>query len=384
MIPFANPRAAYMQRKEMIQEAILKVLDQGHYILGPEVDLFEEEFSEWNGACEGHFISVANGTDAIELALRALDIDHKSAVIFTVSHTAVATVAAIQRSGCIAALVDVDEKMFTMNPESLEIAILDVLDKYPNLKPVAVIPVHLYGSPCKMDEIMEIATRYGLSVIEDCAQAHGASYKGRKVGNLGVAGTFSFYPTKNLGSFGDAGGIYSLNQDFARKCKLLRQYGWQERYVSSLCGTNSRLDTLQAAILRIQLTHLDEDNKRRRVIAGMYAEKLSGIGTILPHDGEDFRHVYHLYVIRVRERERFIQYMRDQNVSCAVHYPLPIHLQSAYSGGVLTPPNGLRNTEAVCETIVSLPMFPQLTDREVQYVCDVVTSFGNLGFENEF
>ena len=384
MIPFANPRAAYLQRKTVIEEAILKVLDQGNYILGPEVGQFEAEFSKWNDGRDGDFVSVANGTDAIELVLRALDVNQNTSVVFTVSHTAVATVAAIQRSGCIAALVDIDEKTFTMDPESLEIAILNVLNNYPNLKPSAVIPVHLYGSPCKMDEIIDIASRYGLSVIEDCAQAHGAQYEGRKVGNLGIAGTFSFYPTKNLGALGDAGGIFSSNRELSLKCKILRQYGWRDRYISSLCGINSRLDTLQAAILRVQLAYLDEDNERRRAIAAIYSQELSGTGALLPHDGGKLRHVYHLYVIKVRERERFIQYMKEQNVACAVHYPVPVHLQPAYTEGLLMPPSGLQNTETVCKTIVSLPMFPQLKDDEVEHVCAAVQSFGYLGFENGF
>ncbi len=362
----ANPKASYLSYKREIELAIRKVLESGNYILGEEVRSFEEKFASYVGVRYG--IGVASGTDAIEICLRGFGIG-QGHLVFTVSHTAVATIAAIERAGATPVLVDIDPKTYTMEPNSLEEAI-NYYKKYSKLgKPSAVIPVHLYGHPAEMDDIIYIAKKNGLLVIEDCAQAHGAEYKDKKVGSFGHASAFSFYPTKNLGAFGDGGMILCNDLKLAERFRALREYGWEERYISSFPGQNSRLDEIQAAILKVKLEGLDKDNFLRRRLAKLYREKLEMLPIDLPSEKDYAKHVFHLYVIRVDKRDSLRGYLKEKGILTSIHYPLPVHLQPAYKGRVLISPDGLRQTERIYKNILSLPLYPQLKDEEVETVC---------------
>lgn len=283
MIPCANPKVQYLAYRGEIDAAVGRVLESGWYILGEEVKAFEEEFATYIGVSCG--IGVGSGTEAIHLALVSCGIGPGDEVI-TVSHTAVATVAAIELAGATPVLVDIEPDFFTLNPNKLEEAIT------PRTK--AVLPVHLYGQPADLDPILEIARKHHLRVIEDCAQAHGAMYKDKRAGSYGDMACYSFYPTKNLGALGDGGIIVTNDTELAKKARLLREYGWAQRYVSHLAGWNTRLDEIQAAILRVKLKHLDEDNSKRARLAEIYNRKLSTTNLILPKRRENSTHAYHL------------------------------------------------------------------------------------------
>ncbi|MGH9752556.1 MAG: DegT/DnrJ/EryC1/StrS family aminotransferase, partial [Blastocatellia bacterium] len=288
----SDPRANYLARKREIDEAIQQTLDSGWYILGGQVSEFEREFAGYLGA--KHCVGVANGTDALHLALRSIGAGAGDAVI-TVAHTAVATVAAIEMAGALPLLVDIDPATFTIDPEAVEDAIKTHRDQ---LHIKAILPVHLYGHPADMRAICDIARRYDLKVVEDCAQAHGATIHrmgGSKVGVFGDAAAFSFYPTKNLGALGDGGAIVTNDAEVAERVRLLREYGWRERYVSDVAGFNSRLDELQAAILRVKLKYLDEENARRREIARIYDDRLALDSLGLPERLDGVESVYHQY-----------------------------------------------------------------------------------------
>jgi dTDP-4-amino-4,6-dideoxygalactose transaminase len=368
-IPQANPRASYLSYKDVIDYAINKVLMNGNYILGEETKIFEEEFASYIGVKYG--VGVASGTDAIEIALRGLGIG-SGCLVFTVSHTAVATVAAIERAGAIPVLVDIDPKTYTIDPNSLEDAI-NYYKKNPSFgEPKAIIPVHLYGHPADLDAIIYIARKYELLIIEDCAQAHGAEYKGKKIGSFGDASAFSFYPTKNLGAFGDGGMILCNNFEIVEKFKALREYGWRQRYISSIVGQNSRLDEIQAAILRVKLKKLDSDNLSRRKIAHFYQTNLNFLQIDLPEEKNHSYHVYHLYVIQIDKRDSLKNFLFKNGISTAIHYPIPIHLQPAYKDRVLVSPDYIRMTENISKKILSLPMYPQLKKEDVEIVCDYI------------
>src|SRR5215813_7276453 len=290
----SDPKANYLAHKREIDEAVRQTLDSGRYILGGQVGEFESEFAGYLGA--EHCVGVANGTDALHLALRALGIGAGDVVI-TVAHTAVATVAAIEMAGALPVLVDIDPATFTISPEWVEDAIKSHRDQM-HIK--AIMPVHLYGHPADMRAICDTARRYDLKVVEDCAQAHGAtihSMGGLKVGVFGDAAAFSFYPTKNLGALGDGGAVVTNDPEVAGRVRLLREYGWRERYVSDIAGFNSRLDELQAAILRVKLRYLDAENARRREIARIYERILAGTEIGLPQCAAGAVHVYHQYVV---------------------------------------------------------------------------------------
>lgn len=379
VIPFADPRAAYQERADVINAAVKRVFENGIYILGPEVEAFEREFACWLNADAAnpaqHAVGVGNGTDALELALRAhfslrgLD---KHAVsreaVFTVSHTAVATVAAIERAGAVPVLVDIDPATGTLDVASLQ----EALRAAPaaGLSPSVVIPVHIYGHPCHMTPVLAVARQAGLFVLEDCAQAHGARYEGRLVGTLGDAAAFSCYPTKNLGALGDAGVVVTADETLAAEMRALRQYGWKERYVSAISGINSRLDPVQAAVLRINLGHLDEDVARRRSIAAAYGAALGDTLVDVPHCAPWAEHAWHLYVVRVRggKRDALLEHLRQQGVGASLHYPQAVHQQPAYKGKLLESPKGLPATEALYEQILTLPLYPQMTDTQVEQV----------------
>lgn len=361
-IPQASPGRDYRRNQTEIDAAVRRVLESGWYILGPEVSAFEAEFASYLGSKEA--VGVASGTDAVELALRGLGIGPGDAV-YTVSHTAVATVAAIERAGATPILVDVDEATGTMDPNSLAAAVATGL--LPGEKrPAAVVAVHLYGQPAPMDEILSIARTAGLRVVEDCAQAHGARLDGRMAGTMGDAAAFSFYPTKNLAALGDGGCVATDDVATATRIRELRQYGWRDRYVSAVPGLNSRLDEVQAAVLRARLPKLETDNARRREIAARYAAGLLGSAVTLPVARTGVDHVYHQYVIRTRGRDRLVSWLHDRGIGTAIHYPVPIHLQPGYAGRL--PRVELPVTERLAGEIVSLPIFSSLTDDEVERV----------------
>jgi len=375
-IPFANPHAAYVQRRREIMEAVSRAFDSGQYILGREVENFEQAFASWLGARQA--VGCANGTDALELALRALGAGPGQAV-FTVSHTAVATVAAIERAGAAPVLVDIEPATYTMNPASLEEAILHLQKSRPELKTSVIVPVHLYGHPCDMEAILALAEKFGCSVIEDCAQAHGARYKGQMAGSLGRVAAFSFYPTKNLGALGDGGAVATDDAALAAEMSALRQYGWKERYISAAPGINSRLDPVQAAILSVQLRHLAADNAGRQRLAAVYGAELAGCGLALPVVASWAEHVFHLYVALCPERSTFMDFLKVRGIGTAVHYPAPVHLQPAYKGRTLLAPGGLPVTEKIAAALVSLPMFPQLPEQDAARVCGAVREWARAG-----
>ena len=274
----------------------------------------------------------------------------------TVSHTAVATAAAIESCGAAPVFVDVDPRRFTMDPGDLERTVRS--SRMPAVK--AVVPVHLYGHLADMDAICEVARRHGLRVVEDCAQAHGSALEGKKAGTFGDAAAFSFYPTKNLGALGDGGAVVTGDPGVADTVRLLREYGWKDRYVSAIPGGNSRLDEIQAAVLRAKLPHLDADNEARRALAAVYDSRLRGGGVELPSSAPGCEHVYHQYVIRTPGRDALRACLRDLGIGTLVHYPVPVHHQPAYRGR-RTGPGGLPNTESLAAGILSLPMFPELS-----------------------
>jgi dTDP-4-amino-4,6-dideoxygalactose transaminase len=364
LIPQANPGAGYRGLKGEIDAAVARALSSGWYILGNELRAFETEFAAWLGVPA--VIGCGNGTDAIALALRGLGIG-AGATVVTVSHTAVATVAAIEMTGATPLLIDIDPVHYTMDPDALS-AVLETPP--PGLPPIrAVVPVHLYGQPADLDRIVPLCRQHGVALIEDCAQAHGARLHGRRVGTFGDAATFSFYPTKNLGALGDGGAVAVADPDLAARITALRQYGWRKHYISDEIGVNSRLDELQAAILRVKLHHLDGHNARRVAIAREYTQALAGSTLLAPHQRADADHVYHLYVTRSSDRDRLQAKLRDAAVGTGIHYPVPVHLQPAYAGRIALGPSACRETEAAAREILSLPMYPELTDAEVATVC---------------
>lgn len=367
MIPTCNPKDSYLSHKDEIDAAIISMLNNGHYVLGDEVEKFEKEYADWNNI--GYAVSVANGTDAIELALRASGVrldDH----VITVSHTAVATVSAIRRCGAIPLFADIDDD-YLLSTKSLKKLLEN--NTYKNIK--AIVVVHLYGMMADMPEIIKFAKKYNLKIIEDCAQAHGSKFNGIKAGTWGDYGCFSFYPTKNLGAIGDGGIVITNRATDADRLRELRQYGWRERYISYIEGINSRLDELQAAILRIKLKYLDRDNEARRNIAKIYTDILLGVeGIKLPCLYQEREHVYHQYVIQTEYQQEIIKTLRDRKIFLGIHYPLPVHMQPAYQLAAYMPVE-LTKTEYICNRITSLPMFPDLKEEQVVKVANEIRNF---------
>jgi dTDP-4-amino-4,6-dideoxygalactose transaminase len=356
-IPWASPLAQYRAHLKPIQTAITRVLDGGSYILGEEVETFEDTFADYCGV--DHAVGVGSGTDALILALRALGIGPEDEVI-TVSHTAVATVAAVLACSATPVLIDVGATSYTINPALIEAAIT------PRTK--AIIPVHLYGQPADMNEIITIGRLAGTPVVEDCAQAAGARYRGRRVGSFGDVACFSFYPTKNLGAVGDGGMVITDDADLAVRVRRLRQYGWDEARKTHEIGVNSRLDPVQAAILGVKLEHLDADNGRRAAIADRYGRGLAGLPLMLPSADREDLHVYHLYVVQCVERGRLMAHLTADGIGSAIHYPAPVHGQDGYAEKVAVAKSGLLVTDALAEKILSLPIYPELTDAEADRV----------------
>jgi dTDP-3-amino-3,4,6-trideoxy-alpha-D-glucose transaminase len=346
---------------EEIETAVQRVLRSGWYILGKEVQAFEEAFAAYHGV--KYAIAVANGTDAIELALRAWGIGEGDEVI-TVAHTAMPTVTAIERAGAKPVLVDILADTYCMDPQAVEKAI------GPRTK--AIIPVHLYGHPADLEPLQGLAQKYNLLFLEDCAQAHGARYKGQLVGSFGQMASFSFYPTKNLGAYGDAGAIITNDELLAARLNRLRNYGQEIRYNHIERGVNSRMDDLQAAILRVKLPYLDEQNEIRRQLAAVYQRSLQGLTT--PIEREKMKHVYHLYVIRHAQRDDLMAFLQKNGVQTAIHYPIPIHRQKSHLD-LAYPEASLPITEAVAREILSIPLHIQMVESEQRRVIELLQEF---------
>jgi len=360
-VQFGNLRAHYDAFRQEIDAAVRRAMDSGWYVLGKEIAEFEREFAAYVGV--KHCVGVANGTDAIEVALRALGIGVGDEVI-TVSHTATFTAIGIAGAGADPVFVDVDERTYTMDPNTVASAL--------SAKTKAVVPVHLYGVPADLDAI-DRALDGKVTVVEDCAQAHGAMIRGRRVGSIGKLACFSFYPSKNLGAFGDGGAVTTNDDALAERLRQIRNGGQADRYQHVVLGVNSRLDELQAAILRAQLPHLDAMNARRREIAARYDRGLAGIsGLTLPLTAPaDLSFVYHLYVLRSPARDRLRQLLAERGVAAQVHYPIPSHQQPAFAKARV-PTSGLPVTNRVCNEVLSLPMYPELSDAEVDEVIAAV------------
>ena len=360
MIPYADLRRQYRAIKPEIDEAVLRVLDSTQFILGEEVVAFEREFAAYCGTADA--IGVNSGTSALHLALLAAGIGPGDEVI-TVPFTFVATAAAIVYTGATPVFVDIDRETFTMAPGAIEQVIT------PRTK--AIMPVHLYGHAADMDPILEIAHRRGLVVIEDAAQAHGARYKGRPCGSIGAMAAFSFYPGKNLGAYGEGGAVVTSDPALATKIRVMRSWGEERRYEHSVKGFNYRMDGIQGAILRVKLRHLDAWTAARRARAADYARAFAGTGIATPVERPGCRHVYHVYAVRLSQRDSTRAALQAADIQTGVHYPIPIHLQPAHADLGYGPGDFPVSEEAAAQ-VLSLPMFPEMTVEQVEQVAAAV------------
>jgi dTDP-4-amino-4,6-dideoxygalactose transaminase len=360
---FANPRAQYLSMKEEIDIAISSVLDSDSYVLGNQVDQFENEFASFIG--QKYTVGVNSGTDALILSLRALGIGQGDEVIIP-SFTAVATAAAVVAVGADPVYVDIDLDTYSINPELLESAVSE--------RTKAVILVHLYGHPGKVELIAAWCKTHAYFLIEDCAQAHGATFKDSKVGTFSDIACFSFYPTKNLGGVGDGGGITTNNENLYQRLRMLRQYGWAETRNSQIASQISRLDELQASILRVKLRNLNASNNKRIQLARFYADYLDQNKFVLPEVLPDHKHVFHLYVIRVENRAKFLSELPRANIYPGIHYEWPVHLNDAYASKIGRTSGTLHNTETAAKTVLSLPMYPELSQTDIQHISEVVNN----------
>jgi dTDP-4-amino-4,6-dideoxygalactose transaminase len=362
-IPFVDLKAQYQSIKVEVDQAIERVISNTAFIGGEDLKHFDQEFASYCGAkaC----VSVGNGTDALYIALRALGIGAGDEVI-TVAHTFIATSEAITQVGAKAVFVDIEPDTMLMSAEAVAAAVTS--------KTKAIIAVQLYGQPCDMDRIMAIAKKHNLKVIEDGAQAHGASWNGKRVGILGDVACFSFYPGKNLGAYGDGGAIVSNDEALIKRAKMIANHGRLEKYTHEMEGVNSRLDGLQAAILRVKLPYLDKWNADRQRVAARYLEKLQGSDVVLPTIRAEANPVWHLFVVRVKDRDAFQAFLKEKGISSGVHYPIPLHQQQAYEY-LNMPVGSLPVTEQVAASIVSLPMYPELTNEMVDEVVAAVLAY---------
>lgn len=360
-VNFVDLKAQYDNIKKDILEGITKVIDNTSFILGPQVMEFEEKFSEFSQA--KYAVGVASGTDAIHLSLKSLGIGPGDEVI-TAANTFIASVLSISYVGAVPVLVDNDPVSYNIDPKKIEVVITS--------KTKAIMPVHLYGQMADMDAIMEIAKRYNLKVIEDACQAHGAEYKGRRAGSIGNISCFSFYPGKNLGAYGDGGMVVTNDEDLYQKVKMLRDYGQSKKYHHEIKGLNSRLDSIQAAVLLAKLPHLDKWNDNRQTLARLYNDFLSETDVVTPVESEGCRHVYHLYVIRTKRRDEMLEHLKSKEIFCGIHYPIPIHLQNAYKE---YKNSDLPITEKYAKEVLSLPMYPELIEEQVIYIVENIKEF---------
>jgi len=360
MIPFLDLRAQYKNIKPEIDAAIAGVLQSGQFVLGDEVAAFEEEFAAYCGARYG--VAVNSGTSALHLALLAANIGPGDEVI-TVPFTFVATVAAIRYTGARPVFVDIEPRSYTMDVDQIEGAL--------SKRTRAILPVHLYGQPADMDPILEVSRRYKLTVIEDAAQAHGAEYKGQRIGGIGDLGCFSFYPGKNLGAYGEAGIVTTNNPDYASTIRMLRDWGQERKYRHLMQGYNYRMDAMQGAILRVKLRHLETWTEARRENAARYNELLSVNGIQTPHQMSYARHVYHIYTIRTPQREALQELLYAQEIRTGIHYPIPVHLQESHSD-LGYQPGGFPRSEQAAAEVLSLPMFAELMAEQQQQVASAI------------
>ena len=361
-IPFNVLQPAFQAHAEEYQEAALRVLRSGWYILGAEVEAFEGAFARYMGV--PHCVGVNSGLDALTLGLSALDIGPGDEVILQ-GNTYIATVLAVTRCGATPVFVEPDE-YHGLDPAEVEKAITS--------RTKAILPVHLYGQPCGMGELLRLAKGHGLAVIEDCAQSHGAAWKGRKTGSLGRVGCFSFFPTKNLGAFGDAGAVVTEDASLAERVRTLRNYGSRKKYENSLEGVNSRLDEIQAALLRVRLKYLGEINAERKAVAARYSEWISSPFVRKPRIRPEGTHVFHLYVIESEYRDRLQQHLALQGIGTQIHYPIPPHLSGAYRYLGYSP-GSFPKTEALAARVLSLPLYSGMSEESVRAVCQAVNSF---------
>ncbi len=367
MVPFVDLRAQHDSLRTELFDTITKIVDTSSFIMGQAVKDFEPRFAEFCG-CK-HAVGVSSGTSALHLALWALGIGPGDEVI-TIPHTFIATAEAISMRGARPVFVDIDPESYTMDPSKLEAAIT------PRTK--AIIPVHLYGHPTDMDPLLEIAGKHGLRVVEDCAQAHGAEYKGRRVGTMGDAGCFSFFPGKNIGAMGDAGAVTTNDDAIATKVGKLRNHGREGKYEHEMVGYNERMDTLQAAILNVKLPHLNDWNAARRKHADEYRAALAGVDVVLPTPKPNCTPVYHLFVIRHPKRDDMQKFLKEKGIATGVHYPLPLHLQPAYAD--LNYKQGdFPATEKAAKEILSLPMYPEMTLAHIEEVAGAIKEFISKG-----
>ena len=371
VVPFFDLTRQYKKIKSEILSATQRVYEKGRFILGEEVSAFEKAFSHYCGVRYG--VGVGSGTDALYLALKAAGIGEGDEVV-TVANSFVATALAVSCTGAKPLFVDIDPKAYTMDPNSLEILLKREKAKKSGQKIRAVLPVHLYGHPADMDSIMEIANRYDLVVIEDACQAHGAKYGRKKVGSLGAMGCFSFYPTKNLGGYGDGGMVVTDHQKYDQKLRLLRCYGEKKKYQHILKGHNSRLDEIQAALLRVKLKHLDQWNEERRRKARLYTRMLSPLGLVCPSEKKGVRHVYHLYAIKTRKRDALQAFLKKRGIETLIHYPIPIPLEKAYQEMGYRR-GDFRLTDQWSRKILSLPFFPEMKESEMEEVAQQIKMF---------
>ena len=362
MIQFSELKTQYENIKAEILEAFEQVFESSWFVLGKNVEAFEKEFASYCDAKYG--IGVGSGTEALHLALLACGVQPGDEVI-TVANTAVPTISAISFAQATPIFVDIDPDSYTMNPNLIESKITE--------KTRVIMPVHLYGQSADMRPILNLAQKYNLKVIEDACQAHGAEYNGRKIGSLGELGCFSFYPSKNLGAYGDGGMVVTNDPELADRVWMLRNYGQRKRYCHDIKGFNSRLDELQAAFLRKKLEHLNRWNEWRRRLAQIYHDSL-GKSVVKPIEKDYAYHIYHLYVIRSQHRDDLQKYLMKNGIQTLIHYPVPVHLQQAYYD-LNIKPESLPITEKYAAEILSLPMYPELKDDDVFYVADKINDF---------
>ncbi len=365
-IPFGNLQRQYQLYRNQVDNAIQSVLDSGWFVLGKKVEEFEYQFALYCGA--KYAVGVASGTEAIQLALMAVGVKSGDEVI-TVTNTCVPTVSGIYPTGATIVLCDVDERSFTMSSDDLE--------KKVTSQTKVILPVHLYGQSAQLDEIYSIAEKDGIIVIEDAAQAHGTEYNEKRIGSISLMTCFSFYPSKNLGCYGDGGAITTNDKKTYERLLQLRNYGQEKRYYHSIKGINSRLDELQASILTSKMPFLDEWNERRRIIANIYRTKIIHPDIIHPKEMEWGKHVYHLYVIQVRERDKFQNFLSEHGIGTMIHYPVPVHLQESYKN-LGYQQKDFPVAEHLARKIISLPIYPELTEDEVNYVCDIVNNYTSV------
>ncbi|MEO7725582.1 MAG: DegT/DnrJ/EryC1/StrS family aminotransferase [Chthoniobacterales bacterium] len=360
-VPFLDLKAHHAPYREEFDEAIAEVIDSGAFAGGPVVTQFEQEYAAFCATRSA--IGLGSGTEALWLALLACGVGPGDQVI-TVASTFMATAEAITYAGATPVFIDVSESTYTMDPAQLEQALTP--------KTKAIIPVHLFGQAADMDPIMAFAREHGLFVIEDAAQAHGTLYKGQKAGSLGDVGCFSFYPGKNLGAFGEAGAVVTNDPTLDEKMRILRDHGQVRKYEHTMVGWNCRMDGIQAAVLRIKLTHLEEHNRARRRHAASYNRELAGLGEIVcPQEAAYGEHVYHIYAVRVRERDKIMRSLEAKGIGCGIHYPTPVHLQKAYQH-LGHAPGSLPVSERTSAEFLSLPMYPELTEDQLRVVTDAV------------